>query len=109
MQSSQVPEGGAVAIEIAGWPLLVSRSGGRVHAVLNRCSHAAAAFLPGGRVRQGMVMCPAHGARFALADGRCIGGAYRPIRTFPCDETDGRIVVRVPDHPPGPDETPVKR
>lgn len=98
-----------MAVEVGGWPVLLTRFEGQVHATINRCTHAAAAFLPGGRVRRGVLMCPAHGARFKAADGVCIGGTYRALRTFAVREEDGRIVVDVPDAPPGPDEMPVVR
>lgn len=89
--------------------MLVARTEAGPQAAINRCSHAAAAFLPGGRVRRGVLMCPAHGARFNLSDGSCIGGLYRPLRTFACREQDGWIEVDVPESPPGPDEQPLGR
>ena len=96
-------------VEIAGWPVVLARVDGAVHAVINRCTHAAAAFVPGGRMRRGVLLCPAHGARFAVKDGTCIGGAYRGLRTFPCRESEGRIEIDVPDSPPSADEMPVAR
>ncbi len=94
---------------VAGWPVLVVGSEGRIRATINRCTHAASAFAPGGRARRGVLMCPAHGARFRIEDGACIGGPYRPLRTFACREVDGWIEVAVPDAPPGPDEQPLAR
>lgn len=102
-------EGMVEAVEIAGWPVALVRTDGVVRAAINRCTHAAAAFAPGARVRRGVLMCPAHGARFDAADGRCIGGLYKPLRTFACRETDGWIEVEVPAEPPSPDERPVTR
>lgn len=109
MESSALREGAVEAVEADGWPVLLARAEGVVHAVINRCSHAAAAFSPGGRIRRDVLMCPAHGARFNIADGTCIGGLYRPLRTFPCHEADGWIEVTVPETAPGPDERPVTR
>jgi nitrite reductase/ring-hydroxylating ferredoxin subunit len=94
---------------IAGWPVLVVRSEGQTRAMINRCTHAASAFAPGGRARRGVLMCPAHGARFRVEDGICIGSLYRALRTFECRETDGWIEVAVPDAPPGADEQPLAR
>lgn len=107
--SGDLREGGLEGIEVNGWPILLARTDGVVRATINRCTHAAAAFLPGGRARRGVLMCPAHGARFDLADGRCLGGLYRPLRTFACREADGWIEVDVPADPPGADERPVQR
>jgi nitrite reductase/ring-hydroxylating ferredoxin subunit len=52
-------------------------------------------------------MCPLHGARFEVATGRCIGGAYRDLRQFAVREIDGTIEVCIPDTPPGMEELPV--
>lgn len=102
-------EGALEAVEAGGWPVLLGRVDGVVHAVINRCTHAAAGFAPGGRIRRGVLMCPAHGARFNIADGACIGSLYRPLRRFECVEADGWIDVIIPDTPPGQDERPVSR
>ncbi|MFW2851814.1 Rieske (2Fe-2S) protein [Sphingomonas sp. TX0543] len=109
MESAALREGGIEAVVIGGWPVLLVRSEGTVRATINRCTHAAAAFAPGGRVRRGVLMCPAHGARFDTVTGKCIGSLYRPLRTFPVKEMDGWITVSVPDDAPGPDEQPVAR
>lgn len=94
------------AVDAAGWPVLIARVAEGHRAVLNRCSHVAAA-LDGGRVRRGNIQCPKHGAMFSLTDGGCVGGAYAPLRTFAVSEEDGRVVVEVPDVPPTADEMPV--
>jgi nitrite reductase/ring-hydroxylating ferredoxin subunit len=52
-------------------------------------------------------MCPLHGARFEMASGRCIGGAYKDLRTFPVRIEGGQIEVCIPDEAPGMDELPV--
>ena len=94
------------AVMAEGWPLLVARLPEGYRAVLNRCSHVAAA-LDGGRVRRGQIQCPKHGAMFDLTDGRCIGGAYQPLRTFPVTIDDGQVVVQVPDEAPTVHDLPV--
>lgn len=110
MSSAELREAVPQALTLGGWPVLLARDpGGEPRAVLNRCSHAASAFLPAGRVRRGILMCPAHGARFSIEDGACIGGLYRPLRTFACREVGGWIEIAIPEHPPAPDEQPVAR
>lgn len=91
-----LPEDGRLPLVLDGWPVLLCRSGGSIHAVINRCTHQDAA-LDQGRVRRGMVMCPLHGARFDLASGKCAGGAHPPLLTFPVHVIDGTIYVTVPD------------
>lgn len=109
MDAAALREGAVEAVDIAGWAIVVARVDFVPRAAINRCTHAAAAFLPGGRIRRSVLMCPAHGARFDIRDGRCIGGLYKPLRTFACREVDGWIEIDVPDEAPGSDERPVTR
>lgn len=100
------PAEGKLAAKVAGWHVLVARTEDGLFAVNDRCTHQAA-LLSTGRIRRGAVMCPLHGARFEVASGKCIGAAYRDLRTFALRVTGGVIEVSVPDSPPGMDETPV--
>lgn len=94
---------------VNGWPVLLCRDDGRLHAVINRCTHAAATFAPDGRVRRGMLMCPLHGARFRLDTGECVGATgYKPLLVYPLRETvDGWLEIAIPDAAPGPEHLPV--
>ena len=102
----EFPAEGKLAAKVNGWHVLAARVDDTLVAVNDRCTHQAA-LLSGGRVRRGAVMCPLHGARFDLASGKCLGAAYRPLRTFAVRTTDGMIEVCVPDSPPGIDELPI--
>lgn len=102
----EFPAEGKLATRVAGWYVLLARTDDGWHAVNDRCTHQAA-LLSTGRIRRGAVMCPLHGARFEMGTGRCIGSAYRDLRTFPVRVADGIIEVCVPDTPPGMEELPV--
>lgn len=107
LAESEFPEDGKLATKVAGWYVLAARTEDGLVAVNDRCTHQAA-LLSGGRIRRGAIMCPLHGARFELTSGRCLGGAYPDLRTFPLRVTDsGMIEVAVPDEPPGMAELPV--
>ncbi|MDF8335154.1 Rieske (2Fe-2S) protein [Novosphingobium cyanobacteriorum] len=103
---TEFPAEGKLATKVNGWYVLVGKTEDGLHAVNDRCTHQAA-LLSTGRIRRGAVMCPLHGARFNMADGRCIGGTYKDLRTFPLRVTDGVIEVCVPDAAPGMEELPV--
>ena len=101
------PAEGKLAAQIAGWHVLVLRDESGLWRALNdRCTHQAA-LLSGGRVRRGAIMCPLHGARFDVGSGKCLGGAYPDLRTFPVRVAEGGIEVCLPDSPPGPSERPM--
>lgn len=91
-----VGEGKSLAIDAGGRSILVCRSSGAVHAVDNRCTHAQSR-LQGGKLREGVITCPLHGARFDLATGRCLAAAlgYAPLATFAVREEEGVIEVDV--------------
>lgn len=103
---SDFPEDGKLAMQIAGWHVLVARTEDGLFAVNDRCTHQASP-LSTGRVRRGTVMCPLHGARFELDGGRCVGAAYAGLRCFGLRLTGGTIEVCLPDHPPGMEDLPV--
>lgn len=88
-----VPQGKAVVFEHAGRSILICNSGGHFFAVENKCSHADEV-LACGRIRNGWIACPAHGARFDLATGEAMNPPARdPIRTFSLRVADGMIEV----------------
>jgi 3-phenylpropionate/trans-cinnamate dioxygenase ferredoxin component len=59
------------------------------------CSHANLE-LDGGRVRNGWIMCPHHGARFELRTGRHMGEpAFTGIRVYPVRVREGQVEVMV--------------
>lgn len=99
------PEDGKLSTRINGWYVLVAKTDDGLFAINDRCTHQAA-LLSKGRIRRGIVMCPLHGARFALNGGACIGGAYRSLRTFPLRVRDGTIEICIPEIAPGLDELP---
>ncbi len=98
----------AIGLVLNGWPVAVCRADGKIMAVIDKCTHASAE-LSTGRVRRGSIMCPLHGARFELASGKCIGGAYRPLKTFAHRIVDGWIEVAVPEEAPGAEHQPVRK
>ena len=100
------PEEGKLAARIDGWYVLVARLDEGFAAVNDRCTHQAA-LLSNGRIRRGAVMCPLHGARYEMASGKCIGAAYKDLRSFPLRVRDGQIEVCLPRAAPTMEELPV--
>lgn len=105
-EEASFPEEGKLKAKLAGWHVLVAKTDDGFCAVNDRCTHQAA-LLSGGKIRRGAVMCPLHGARFELATGRCMGGAYKDLRTFAVRVEGGRIEVLVPDEQPSMEERPI--
>ena len=77
-----VPPGTVKAVDVGGRSILLCHAGDRIFAVENLCSHAEQP-LECGRLKNGWIACPTHGARFDLETGEPIGGpATEPIATF---------------------------
>jgi nitrite reductase/ring-hydroxylating ferredoxin subunit len=104
---AEFPAEGKIAAKLGGWHVLVAKTDDGLFAVNDRCTHQAA-LVSTGRIRRGAVMCPLHGARFEMATGRCVGGAYKDLRTFAVRVEGGQIEVCVPDEQPGMDELPIQ-
>ena len=89
-------DGGPRTVVAGGREIAVWQHEGRLHALDNRCPHTGGP-LALGRVEQGRVVCPWHGARFALADGRpCGGPADGPVAAHPVRQEGEGVFVRVP-------------
>ena len=86
-------------VVVGATPLCLVRSGGRVHALLDRCSHADVA-LSEGEVADGEVECWLHGSTFDLETGEPQAlPANRPVPVYPTAVEGGDVVVDLPaDH-----------
>lgn len=88
-----VPAGSKKVIQANGNEILLCHTNDRVFAVRNLCSHAYEA-LDCGRMRNGWISCPVHGARFDLETGVPMNPpASMPIDTFEVRIVDGSIEV----------------
>lgn len=90
-----VPAGSKKVVQVNGNEILLCHTNDRVFAVRNLCSHAYEA-LDCGRMRNGWISCPVHGARFDLETGVPMNPpASMPIDIFEVRIVDGSIEVAV--------------
>jgi 3-phenylpropionate/trans-cinnamate dioxygenase ferredoxin subunit len=69
-------------VEVNGLSILLAHSAGKLFAVRNLCSHADEK-LECGRMKNGWIACPIHGARFDMATGNPMNPpATQPIDTY---------------------------
>lgn len=92
---SDVPaEGQVTDVDVDGVAVLLTRRGGRVVAMSDRCTHRGGP-LHEGLVENGCVVCPWHGSAFSLDDGEVESGpATRPQPLFDTRVRDGRVEIR---------------
>lgn len=81
------------AVAVGGSRIVLCQFDGGLFAIEDKCSHADEP-LACGRIRNGWIACPAHGARFDLATGEVLGPpATEPIRTYAVRVVEGMIEV----------------
>jgi 3-phenylpropionate/trans-cinnamate dioxygenase ferredoxin subunit len=92
---SEVPDEGAIRVELDGKPICIARSGGEVFAISDICSHADVA-LSEGDVEDGKIECWLHGSLFDLRTGEPSGlPATRPVPTYPVTVEGDDVLVQM--------------
>lgn len=95
LKLSELTSGTKKAVEVDGKCVLVCNVNERLYAISNVCSHNEKP-LERGRVGNGWIACPVHGARFDLATGAALNlPAKNPIATYAVQVVDEWIEVRV--------------
>lgn len=95
LKLSELPPNSKKAVEVAGKCLLLCNNNGKLHAISNVCSHNEKP-LERGRMGNGWIACPVHGARFDLATGAAMNlPAKLPIATYEVRVTGDDVEVLV--------------
>jgi 3-phenylpropionate/trans-cinnamate dioxygenase ferredoxin subunit len=112
--AGDIPQDTMREVKVDGHDFLLANVGGEFYASDAHCPHLHAN-LTKGKLEGTVVICPLHGSRFDLTDGRCLewtnwkGTAKsvasfvrhpRPLRVYEVRIEDGRVFV-------GPQLTPV--
>ena len=80
---NDVPDEGALRVQLDGKPICIARSQGEVFAISDICSHADVS-LSEGDVEDGTIECWLHGSRFDLRTGKPLGlPATEPVAVYP--------------------------
>jgi nitrite reductase/ring-hydroxylating ferredoxin subunit/uncharacterized membrane protein len=92
-QESDVVAGELHAADLAGIPVVLTRTEGRIAALADRCTHRGAP-LHEGELVDGCVVCPWHNSVFALDGSVVKGPATRPQSRFEVRTDDGQVFAR---------------
>ena len=91
--AADVPEGEVRVVECGGRSLALSNLDGELFAIDNVCTHDGGP-LGEGRLRNGSVICPRHGAAFDARTGRVLAfPGVRAVRAYPVSVEDGAAWV----------------
>src|SRR3954470_21106947 len=97
--AADVPAEGRVrAAVVDGRPVALSRCGGRLGALENRCPHQGGP-LGEGSIEQGWLRCPWHGYDFDPASGRPPAGFDDGVPPLAVDDRSDGVYVSLPDRP----------
>lgn len=92
---SDIPNGKYRAFDIAGQSILIFRMSSDYFAIQNRCTHLKLP-LAGGRQIGCEIICPAHGARFDIRNGKAVGSpAVDPVSCFEVNIAGDRIEIKL--------------
>ena len=86
---ADVQAAGCLTVQADGQPLVLWSYGGQVYAVDNRCPHMGFP-LNQGTVKDGILICHWHHARFDLASGGTFDQFADDVRTFPVTLREAR-------------------
>lgn len=96
LADAALPENEPRLVEVGGTRVLLVRRGGEICALADTCSHLGGP-LSEGTLEDGSIVCPWHGSRFALEDGRVLDGpATFPQPCYEARVQNGQIEVRAP-------------
>jgi len=95
LKLSELPPNSKKRVEVGGKCLLVCNNNGKLYAISNVCSHNEKP-LERGRMGNGWIACPVHGARFDLATGAALNlPAKLPVATYELRVVEDNIEVLV--------------
>jgi len=92
--TDELATGEAMAVSIDGEGVAIFNVDGEYHAIANRCTHVGGS-LGKGRLDDGVVSCPLHGAKFDVRTGAvCSPPADEPVRTYDVEVLDGELLLQ---------------
>lgn len=98
-QLDQLSDPGAGPSAYTALPILLVRKGDTAFAYVNVCPHQGRPLcLPSGRTlisEESFIVCPFHGASFAIEDGACVGGpaGKAGLKSVPVRVENGAIIA----------------
>lgn len=100
--SSDIPEGAMKSFAVNGKGVLISNYKGNYFAINKKCSHMGGD-LSKGRLEGKIVICPLHGSRFDITNGKCTQGpkiGFIKLKTgdiniYPVKIEDGKIHIGI--------------
>lgn len=91
----QFPANNIIEIEVAGRAFCIIRKGNVLLCCPAKCPHAGGLFADGHLDGAGNIVCPAHGYKFDMANGRNISGEGYHLKTYPVEIREDGIYIGI--------------
>lgn len=92
---SDIPPGERIIVEIGDLVIVVFNVGGRFYAIGDVCTHDGGP-LGDGELEDHEIICPRHGARFDIRNGRAVRfPAVTPTSSHPVRVVNGRVEIGI--------------
>ncbi len=96
VQAAEIQPGERIVVEIDELPIAVFNVGGQYYAIGDVCTHDEGP-LADGELDGYQIICPRHGARFDIRDGKALTlPAVVPTPWYPVRITDGMLEIGLP-------------
>jgi nitrite reductase/ring-hydroxylating ferredoxin subunit len=95
-KETDLDEGQMKRVQVSGRPILLVRKGGQFFAVSNICPHMGCS-LDKGILREYMVMCPCHGWKFDIRNGKYEENDAIALVSYNCKVQNGKVYVEIAD------------
>ena len=90
----ELEDKGMLPMSVEGTPMVLLRSHNSVVAFHDQCSHQDVPLSKFGEIREGQLVCLAHGAKFCTSRGTALcGPARKPLKSYPVKLIQGRVLV----------------
>ena len=90
-------------------PVVLVRQGGHLYAMAERCAHLGGP-LSEGAIEGGAIECPWHDSKYALEDGRVLGGpSTHPQPPYECRIRGGMVEIRARREQPAETDMEARR
>ncbi|MCC5605901.1 NifU family protein [Nostoc sp. CHAB 5834] len=90
----EIPEFSVIAVQLAGTSLILHRQGITVKCYRNACTHLGSP-LEKGKVKNGIITCPAHGFQYKLETGKCLTVPDVSLQSYPVKVKDDKVFVKL--------------
>jgi nitrite reductase/ring-hydroxylating ferredoxin subunit len=92
--ADEIGDGDATSFDVNGSEIAVARSGGKLFAFSDICTHRGCNLANGGEIDGTRIECECHGSVFDMGTGEVIEGpATEPIATFSVSDESGELRV----------------